>query len=142
MRLQADMENYRKRVDRTMNEIVRSRRADVLRAMLPVIDNLGPRHRIGRSRDRRRGGRDPGSPAYEEADGRHSERSGCEANRSGTAASIRIITKSLRRWPTPTANDGEIVDVVRAGYLLEGLVLRPSMVRVTRNPTDNEVGAD
>ena len=40
VRLQADMENYRKRVDRTMNEIVRSRRADVLRAMLPVIDNL------------------------------------------------------------------------------------------------------
>ena len=42
----------------------------------------------------------------------------------------------------PDRNDGEIVDVVRAGYLLEGLVLRPSMVRVTRNPTDNEVGAD
>ena len=40
VRLQADMENYRKRVDRTTHEIIRSRRADVLRAMLPVIDNL------------------------------------------------------------------------------------------------------
>ena len=141
VRLQADMENYRKRVDRTMNEIVRSRRADVLRAMLPVIDNL----------DR----------AIESVDPETADAAGVIEGVRLTRKQMADILKGQGVEPIEAGgdfnpnyhevvatvadsdrNDGEIVDVVRTGYLLEGLVLRPSMVRVTRNPTDNEVGAD
>lgn len=139
VRLQADMENYRKRVDRTMSEIVRSRRADVLRAMLPVIDNL----------DRAIESVDPET-----------------ADAAGVIEGVRLTRKQMADVlkgqgveaieaggdfnPTyhevvatvadSDRNDGEIVDVVRTGYLLDDLVLRPSMVRVTKNPADNEAG--
>lgn len=141
VRLQADMENYRKRVDRTINEIVRSRRADVLRAMLPVIDNL----------DR----------AIESVDPETADAAGVIEGVRLTRKQMADVLKGQGVEPIeaggdfnpnyhevvatvadPDRSDGEIVDVVRAGYLLQDLVLRPSMVRVTKNPTDNEVGAD
>ena len=40
LRLQADFDNYRRRVQRTTADAVRGGRAEVLRAFLPVADNL------------------------------------------------------------------------------------------------------
>ena len=139
VRLQADMENYRKRVDRTTHEIIRSRRADVLRAMLPVIDNL----------DR----------AIESVDSETAEVAGVIEGIRLTRKQMADVLKGqgvqlieadgdfnpsyhevVATVADPDRSDGEIVDVVRSGYVLDDLVLRPSMVRVAKNPANNEAG--
>ena len=125
VRLQADMENYRKRVDRTTHEIVRSRRADVLRAMLPAIDNLDRAIESVRLTRKQMADVLKGQGVQPiEADG--------DFNPSYHEVVATVAD--------PDRNDGEIVDVVRTGYVLDALVLRPSMVRVAKNPANNEAG--
>ncbi len=141
VRLQADMENYRKRVDRTILEIVRSRRADAMRAMLPVVDNL----------DRAIDSVDP------EAADTTGLLEGVRLTRNQMADALKAqgvepIEADGEFDPTyhevvatvadSNRRDGEIVDVVRTGYLFDDVVLRPASVRVAKSETDDEAGVD
>jgi molecular chaperone GrpE (heat shock protein) len=38
----------------------------------------------------------------------------------------------------PEGTDGQVLEVVQQGYLLEGRVLRPAMVKVSRSPRPAE----
>jgi len=135
VRLQADMENYRKRMDRTIVEIVRSRVADAMRGMLPVVDSL----------DRAIDAVDPDS-----------------ADVRGIFEGIRLTRKQMgdvfkSQGVEPIEadgefdpafhevvatvadsgrNDGEIVDVVRNGYSYGDIILRPASVRVAKTEND------
>ena len=140
VRLQADMENYRKRMDRTIVEIVRSRLADAMRGMLPVVDSL----------DRAIDAVDPDSADVRgifegvrltrkqmgdvlkgqgiepiEADGEFDP---------AFHEVVATVTDSGR-------NDGEIVDVVRNGYSYGDIILRPASVRVAKTENDG-LGVD
>ena len=141
VRLQADMENYRKRVDRTILDIVRSRRADVMRAMLPVLDSL----------DRAIDSVDP--EAAETAgllEGvRLTRKQMADALKAQGVAPIEANGKFDPAYHEVVAtvadsdrNDGEIVDVIRTGYLFDDLVLRPASVRVAKNQSDDGAGVD
>lgn len=147
LRLQADMDNYRKRLDRNLADNVRRRKADVLREFLPVLDNLTRALEAGVS----------SAPAG-----------------NGLLEGVRLIadqfstvltSNGVSRIP-PGGNfdphlhevmatverddleEGSIVEELAAGYLLNGEVLRASAVRVATGPTvaeesdEPEPGAD
>jgi molecular chaperone GrpE len=132
-RLQADFENYRKRVARTSEELASRVAADVVSKILPVIDalDLAEAHF---SRDNA------------------SDTSTAEAQALSQARTMLIDTlakEGLARIDgvgepfDPQVHDavaheagddssnGQVVDeVLRAGYQWKGTVLRPAMVRV------------
>lgn len=129
-RLQADFENYRKRVARTTDEVVARSVADVVARLLPVLDalDLAQAHF--------------GAVSTDELDT-------VEAKALVQARSLLLDTltkEGLTRIDEvgaafdPTVHDavahvdgeGEQVvdDVMRAGYQWKGTIVRPAMVRV------------
>ena len=129
-RLQADFENYRKRVARTTDEVVARSVADVVAKLLPVLDafDLAQAHFATATTD---------------------ELESVEAKALVQARSLLLDTltkEGLDRIDQigvpfdPTVHDavahvdgdGEqlVDDVMRAGYQWKGAVVRPAMVRV------------
>lgn len=129
-RLQADFENYRKRVARTTDEVVARSVADVVAKLLPVLDafDLAQAHFASATTD---------------------ELESVEAKALVQARSLLLdtLTKegldridqvgiafdpAIHDAVAHIDGDGEQVvdDVMRAGYQWKGAVVRPAMVRV------------
>jgi molecular chaperone GrpE len=129
-RLQADFENYRKRVARTTDEVVARSVADVVAKLLPVLDafDLAQAHFASATSD---------------------ELESVEAKALVQARSLLLdtLTKegldridqvgiafdpAIHDAVAHIDGDGEQVvdDVMRAGYQWKGAVVRPAMVRV------------
>ena len=131
-RLQADFENYKKRVARTADDVVARAVADVVAKLLPVLDAM-----------------DLAQAHFESAS--TSELESVEAKALVQARSLLLDTltkEGLQRVDEagvafdPQVHDavmhvegdgsGEQIvdDVLRAGYQWKGTVVRPAMVRV------------
>ena len=130
LRTAAEFDNYRKRTDRERRELTDAVAADLIRDLLPVVDDL---ERALAASD---GTTDP-------------------ALRSGVELIHRQITEVLRRrgaeafesvgrdfdpsWhealasePADGRRDGEIVQEIRRGYRIGSRLLRPALVRVAK----------
>jgi len=128
-RVQADFENYRKRVVREQTALVERSTEALLEQLLPVLDSfeLAVRNLEGSEVDEKV--RKGIELVYAELTG-VMERSGLE----------RIEARGARFDPNEHEavlqddGDGEprVEDVLRAGWKLKGRVLRPAMVKVTR----------
>jgi len=131
LRLQAEFENFKKRQARERAEFLKFAQEALLREFLPVLDNLD---RAAASAT------DEVQPA---------------AIRTGIEMIARLTRTTLEKagvtlmeclgkpfdpnWmqavlqvDSPEGEDGVVVGVVQPGYLLEGRVLRPAMVNVSR----------
>lgn len=132
LRRQADFDNYRKRIEKERSEDSKRAAARVIEALIPVIDD------------------------FEHALAARTE-SHCESFRKGfeliykqlldNTAKIGIeriepigglfdphLHQAVDRIETAEYRDGTIVQVVHPGYLFEGRVLRPAIVRVAVTP--------
>jgi len=128
-RLQADFENYRKRVVREQTSLVERATEGLLEQLLPVVDSfeLAVRNLEGSDVDEKV--RKGIELVFAEMIG-VLERAGLE----------RIDAKDAPFDPNEHEavlqddGDGEphVADVLRAGWKLKGRVLRPAMVKVTR----------
>ncbi len=131
LRLQAEFDNFKKRQARERSEFLKFANEGLLREFLPVLDNL---ERALASAT------DEAQPA---------------AIRTGIEMIVRLFRTTLEKagvtpmeglgkpfdpnWmqavlqvDSPEGEDGRVVAVVQPGYLLEGRVLRPAMVNVSR----------
>lgn len=129
LRTRAEFDNYRKRIDRERAEQAESAAAGLLRALLPILDDLE---------------RALAAPADEE---------GARAYREGVELIHRQLLELLQKHavtpiealgadfdphrhqavvhePAPGHREGEIVEEFRRGYMLGNRLLRPSMVKV------------
>ena len=135
LRLKAEFENYRKRVDRDRPQWERAGKSRLLERLLPLYDVLLSAH---------------------EAVLRHKERlEGSEELATGLELIFKEFTKLfeaegvavisslgkpydfnlhevLGQVETAEAPEGTVVDEVARGYTLEGKVLRPARVRIAR----------
>ena len=129
-RLQADFENYRKRVLREQTALVERATEGLVEQLLPVLDSFelalaqprddadetgaqGRRARLRRAARRARAGR----------------------ARARSTAPGEPFDPNEHEAVMQDDGDGEPVvgDVLRTGWKLKGRVLRPAMVKVTRN---------
>jgi len=132
LRLQADFENYRKRIERTLAESVRSSKAELLRGFLPVVDNL--------ARALESMGAD-GVDLQSVVEGvRLTHRQFMDALKRHGVQAIEAegqfdprLHQVVATVNDPERQDGQIVDELLKGFLFEGEVLRPTSVRVARN---------
>lgn len=131
--LAADFENYKKRVERDRIAWTQSARAELLRDLLPVIDDF----------DRALSEYHKKEPvAYQE-----SWIAGFELIRKafdkflhtyGVTAIDQMVTfdpelhEALAHVESATHESGQIVDVVQKGYMLNGTVLRVARVTVAK----------
>jgi len=132
VRRQADFDNYRKRIERERKEESRRGAGRLLQDMLPVLDGL---ERALRAHD---------NPVFDEY------RKGVELiyrqlwDTLARHGLERIAAEgkpfdphyheAIDRVETREHADGAIIEVVQEGYLLDGRVLRPSLVRVAVSP--------
>jgi molecular chaperone GrpE len=130
--LAAEFDNYRKRVQREHEAVTAFGNEKVLKALLPVLDNL--------ERALAQGAAASGAAAV-------------EALLSGVRMTYDLFLQELRRFgveqfdgegqpfdpslheavahlPSPGAPEGTVVAVARKGYLLNGRLLRPAQVAV------------
>lgn len=132
LRRQADFDNYRKRVEKERSEDSKRAAARVIEALIPVIDDF--EHALAAQVETQ-----------------------CESFRRGFELIYKQLLDSVAklgteriepigklfdphlhqavdRMETAEYQDGTIVQVLHPGYLFDGRVLRPAMVRVAVTP--------
>ena len=138
LRAQAELENYKKRVEREKSSLVKYGNEDLIKAILPVIDNLE------RALDH---------PPGENPDGLV----------EGVTITLNQLLQELEKFGvTPVASVGEpfdpskheammrvesadhepntVVSELQRGYFLNDRLLRPAMVSVAQPPRQKEEG--
>lgn len=136
LRTAAEFDNYRKRTDRERRDLSEAISADVIRDVLPVLDDLE---------------RALAAPVWSGANARPD----IEAARKGIELIHRQLLDALRKrgvevldvagkdfdpsWheavatePADGRRDGEIIAEVRRGYRIGSRLLRPAMVKVAK----------
>ncbi|MBU4175052.1 MAG: nucleotide exchange factor GrpE [Actinobacteria bacterium] len=129
MRLKADFENYRKRMMREQTRIVETAEADLVKRLLPVIDNLeralknagegepqGLHEGVEMVLDQMievlgKEGLEVVDPQGEQFDPEHHE-------------AMMVVE-------TGECTEDTVIDVVQRGYRFRGILLRPAMVSVS-----------
>jgi molecular chaperone GrpE len=127
-RLQADFENYRKRVLREQTALVERATEGLIEQLLPVLDSfeLASASLDGADEQLRKGIQ----LAYAELIG-VLERAGLERIEANGAAFDPNEHEAVMQ--DDGDGDPHVGDVLRTGWKLKGRVLRPAMVKVTRN---------
>lgn len=129
VRRQADFENYRKRIERERQEDRRSGAGRLIEDVLPILDAF------------ERALKAYSDPAYEE----HRKgleliyrqlwdtlaRHGLERIQAAGKPFDPHYHQAIERVESAEHHDGTVVDVLQDGFLFNGRVLRPSMVRVS-----------
>jgi len=135
LRTTADFDNYRKRIDRERRDVSEAAAADLLRDLLPVVDDL-----------ERALEAEPGPAADGDRFARFREgvelihrqlldvmrRRGAEPFESLGQPFDPSWHEAVASEPANGRPDGEIVDEIRRGYRLGSRLLRPAMVRVAK----------
>ena len=131
LRLQAEFENYKKRAARERSEFVRFANEGLLLDLLPVVDSLEHAATTTRS----------GIDAQGVAEGLDVIRRLFQATLE--KAAVKFIEalghefdpnfhQAVGQVESPDGRDSIVVEEVRKGYLLEGRLLRPAMVMVSK----------
>ncbi len=130
LRARADFDNYRKRVDRERLDLVETAAADLLRDLLPVVDDL--ERALSAPVD---------APAAADSYRRGVEliqRQLVEVLRQHGVKPIEALGadfdprlhQAVSHEAVPGRREGEVVEEYRRGYMLGNRLLRPSMVKV------------
>lgn len=131
VRRQADFDNYRKRMERERKDEARRGTGRLLQDLLPALDGFERALAAHPAQDDYRKGVELIYRSFWDTLSRH----GLER----IAAEGRVFDphyhEAIERVETHEHPDGAILQVVQEGYLFDGRVLRPSLVRVAVAPT-------
>jgi len=127
-RKQAELENYRKRVERERAELSRYANADVVREILPVLDNLERALGAGASEGQLRDGVAIIQRQLQEI----LTRLGLVEVESMGKPFDPHVHEAVTQQETEDHPEGTVLDVFQKGYLFKDRLLRPAMVSVAR----------
>lgn len=132
LRMTAEFDNYRKRVDRERRELSEAAAADLIRDLLPIMDDLERAMAAARAT----------------AGDEHALLRGVELTHRQLLDQLRRrgvepidavgqmfdpeLHESVAAEPVAGKPDGEILEEYRRGYRAGGRLLRPSMVKVAK----------
>jgi molecular chaperone GrpE len=130
VRRQADFDNYRKRVERDRKEETRRGVSRLLQELLPVLDGFERALAAHPAQDEYRKGVELIYRHLWDTISRH----GLERIAAEGKFFDPHYHEAIERVETAEHADGTILEVVQQGYLFDGRVLRPSLVRVVVAP--------
>jgi len=128
LRMTAEFDNYRKRVERERRELSEAAAADLIRDILPIIDDL----------ERAMAAAPPGDVLLKGVELTHRQlveqlrRRGVEPVDSIGQIFNPEVHEAVGSVPADGRADGEIVAELRKGYRAGGRLLRPAMVQVAK----------
>lgn len=128
-RLKADFDNYRKRMVREQTHILETAEADLIRKLLPVIDNL--ERAVQSAQDTESAGLVEGVAKVLELMIDTLEREGLEVIDPGGEPFDPEHHEAMMVVETDECPEDTVTDVVQKGYRFSGVLLRPAMVRVS-----------
>lgn len=135
LRLYAEFENYKKRVQREKEDLVKYSREDILYNILPVIDNL--EMALQHSDDKFSEGLVKGVEITLREFQRVTEKLGLTAIVAVGKAFDPALHHAMSQVERADAEDRTVVEEFRKGYMLGDKVLRPSLVAVSKKPDDS-----
>ncbi len=132
LRMTAEFDNYRKRVDRERRELSEAASADLIRDLLPIIDDLeramaASRAEKGLEHALLRGVELTHRQLLDQL-----RRRGVEPIEAVGQMFDPELHESVAAEPNTGRPDGEILEEFRRGYRAGGRLLRASMVKVAR----------
>jgi len=128
-RLKADFDNYRKRMLREQARILETAEADMIKKLLPVMDNL--ERALESSGGEESDGLKQGVARVLELMMDTLGREGLETIDPGGEPFDPEHHEAMMVVETDDCPEGTVVDVVQKGYRFNGVLLRPAMVRVS-----------
>lgn len=136
LRLKADFENTKKRLERDKFEAIKFANERLLVEILPIVDNLD------RAMASLSEGHDPekvkeGLKIAQEELHEVLEQHGVQVMKSVGAEFDPKFHEAVGVVQVPDAKDGTIVEEIQRGYLLNGRLIRPSRVRIAQQKQAN-----
>jgi molecular chaperone GrpE len=128
MRSQAEFQNYRKRLDRDHEMMYNSMKGDILKKVLPVLDDLERALQNRSAEDAWANGIELVARKFQnilESEGlKKIEALGTEFDPN--------FHEAISHEPADGAKSGSVIGVVQNGYMLGDRVIRPALVRVAQ----------
>lgn len=137
LRSMADLENYRRRVHREMDEQRRYANIQLIRDLLPAIDNL-ERAIEAAERSGEAAGVVQGVKLVIQQFETALEQHGCQRIGALGTAFDPNLHEAVLQQPSPGTPPGTVVQVVRPGFRLYDRVVRPSQVVVATLPAEGD----
>jgi molecular chaperone GrpE len=138
LRAVADLENFRRRTVREKDELRQFAASGVLEDLLPVVDNLnlalGAAKQPNADLKNLTGGVEMVLTQLKSALASHGLK---EINPAGQAFDANLH-ESISAQPSEEVPEGNVVNVVRPGFSLNGRLLRPASVVVSSGPAREE----
>jgi molecular chaperone GrpE len=131
VRLQAEFENSRKRAAREQGEFEGFALAEVLKSLLPILDNLDRALEAPAQRpDEFRSGIELIRKQFEDA----LLKLGVDRIPAKGEMLDPRVHEAIEVADSTTASDNQVLEELQRGYKVREQLLRPAMVRVARNP--------
>jgi molecular chaperone GrpE len=140
LRAQADLENYKKRVEREKNNLVKYGNEDLIKAILPVIDNL--ERALNHSAEENLGGFLEGIRITIDQFHKVLEKFGVTPIPAVGEPFDPSKHEAMMQVESTDHEPNTIVSEHQRGYLLNDRLLRPAMVSVARSPREGEEGGE
>ncbi len=139
-RAQAELQNFRKRIEREQAEAMARTTGRVLARLFPVLDDFARALREPRGPEALERWTEGVELIYQKCLGLLREE-GVEPIQARGQTFDPAVHEALSYESSRDHREGEIIDVVRPGYRLGETVLRPALVRVARAaPPEEEAG--
>jgi molecular chaperone GrpE len=130
LRLTAEFDNYRKRVERERRETFERAAASIIEDLLPIVDDF--ERALGADTG-------PGAEPYKKGVEIIHRQLADLLTRRGVTAIETVgadfdphLHQAVAYEPAPGAREGEVIEELRRGYKLGDRLLRPAMVKVAK----------
>ena len=133
----ADLENFRRRVAREKEELRQFASADLLKGLLPILDNLQLGIAAARQQTDTKNIVDGVTMVLEQLKGVLTSHGLMEVNPVGQKFNPHQH-QSISHQPSTEVPEEHVLQVVRVGYLLNGRLLRPASVVLSSGPDKKE----
>ncbi len=139
--LQADFENYRKRVERERSEIIKREKAQLITRILVVLDELELAVKNWREDENNEVLVEGVKMIFNKLNKLLCDEGLCEIEALGKSFDPELH-EVLLTVQTDEHPNNSVIEEVRKGYMLDGRVVRPSIVKVAKKSVKIEANAE
>jgi molecular chaperone GrpE len=137
LRTVAEMENFRRRLAREKQDIIRSAATGIIEALLPVLDNLRLGLQSAENHPEAREVTKGFSMVHDQLQGVLREQ-GLESIEPQNEDFDPNLHDALTQQPSDEVEEGKVLQTVRVGYRLNDRLLRAASVIVSSGPTTGD----
>lgn len=137
LRLKAEFENYRRRVEKEKQELVKFGQEDVILKMLPFMDNVERALKAAQEHDNHKTILE-GLKLIDKEFKNFLKQEGVEPIKTEKEKLDPTLHHVVSQEERTDFEDQQIIEEIQKGYSFKGRVIRPSLVKVAKKVTEKE----